>query len=149
MNLIERIRKLEQAVRKLMARSFISYSKGSWTPTYTGSTSPGVTTYTTQVGFYVQVGAIAIATGTIVWTAVTGTGNVRINLPLTPANVTNLNYSGALYSNAMTWANTGIQIFVAPNVALLRLFSPASNAGSTELAIEAAGEIRFTTVYFV
>lgn len=140
---------IRKELGQLRTLTRLIYKKGSWTPTYTGSATAGVTTYTVQTGFYAQIGCVAIVAGTLIWTAATGTGNVRINLPLTPANVANLNYGGGLYSNGVTWANTGINWFIAPNVALLRLFSPASNAGSTEIAIEAAGEIRFTAVYFV
>lgn len=120
----------------------------TWTPTYTGSTTAGTTTYTTQQGAYVRIGPLVVVTGTLIWTAATGTGNVRINLPFTPVNSSNQNYGGGIYTNGVTWANTSVEWFIAPNVALLRVFSPASNAASTELAIEAAGEFRFTVSYF-
>ena len=142
------IRKLRVQSHRIAAAPRPRYLENTWTPTYTGSVTAGVTTYTTQQGGWIRHGAVVTVTGTIVWTAATGTGNVRINLPFTPVNSANQNYGGGLYTNGVTWANTGIVWFIAPNVALLRLFSPASNAASTEVAIEAAGEVRFTCTYF-
>lgn len=140
LDILDRLERLEKV-------GIPQYIEGTWTPTYDGVT-PGTTTYTTQQGGYIRIGNIVVVTATIIWTAATGTGAVRIALPFTPVNSSNQNYGGGLYSNGVTWANTGINWFIAPNVALLRLFSPASNAASTELTVEAAGELRFTCVYF-
>lgn len=144
----ERLLAIEQELDRLRAEIEVPYYvEGTWTPTYDGAT-PGTTTYTTQQGGYIRIGNIVVVTATIIWTAATGTGGVRIPLPFTPVNSASQNYSAAVYTNGMTFAATGVQAFIAPNVALLRLFSPATNAASTELTVEAAGEIRFTAVYF-
>ena len=59
-------------------------ASGSWTPTLTGGTAAGSTTYTTQAGTYSLLGNILIATFNIVITGATGTGDARIgNLPFT------------------------------------------------------------------
>lgn len=57
---------------------------GTWTPTVTGQTTAGTTTYSTQTGNYVRVGNVVTLTCTIVYSAATGTGNLTIGgLPFT------------------------------------------------------------------
>lgn len=141
------LRNIEERLERLEKLDLSFYDEGTWTPTYNGAT-PGTTTYSLQQGGYIRINNIVVVTGTIVWTNATGSGAVRITLPFTPVNSSNQNYSAAVYTNGVTFAATGIQAFIAPNTALLRLFSPATNAGSTELTVEVAGEIRFTAVYF-
>lgn len=149
MNLFERITKLEQAVRRLMARSFISYAKGTYTPTYLGGTTAGVTTYTTQQGAWIRIGKQITVTGTIVWTAATGTGNAQISLPFAAANVANQNFAGSLRNVSVTFANGTPQLQLASAGTVMLMQSPLTNAASTPVAIEAAGNIIFTIVYFV
>ena len=50
----------------------------SWTPTLTGQSTAGTTTYTTQVGTYTRIGNLAICQFNIVITAATGTGTLQI-----------------------------------------------------------------------
>jgi hypothetical protein len=125
------------------------YDFGTYVPTYVGGTTAGVTTYTTQSGAWVRVGALMVATGTVVWTAATGTGNARISLPLASANVANQNYSGSLRTVNVTFANGTPQIIVVNNSAFFEMQSPLTNAASTTVAVEAAGNIVFTVNYFI
>ena len=65
-----------------------NYVEGTWTPTLTGSTVAGTTTYSTQSGQYTRIGNTVIARFNLVGTAATGTGNALLGgLPLTPNNV--------------------------------------------------------------
>ncbi len=65
----------------------------SYTPTLDGAVS-GSTTYTSQVGYWQQIGNMVTVEFTIVITAATGTGNMQISLPSTAKNVANLEYTG-------------------------------------------------------
>lgn len=121
----------------------------SYTPTYQGSTTGGSTTYTTQQGWYIRIGNIVLATGTLVWTAASGTGNVRILLPVTSKNTSGQRYIGAVYTESVTFANGSIQAVNFANNNTLRLFSPITNGAATELSIEAAGTIIFSILYQV
>lgn len=125
------------------------YATGTYTPTYEGSTIAGVTTYTTQQGAWVRIGSLVVVTGTIVWTAATGTGNAQISLPFTAANVANQNHSGSVRVVNVTFANGTPQIVLTPNTNFFILQSPLTNAASTVVAMEAAGNIVFTVAYFV
>jgi len=125
------------------------YDTGTYVPTYLGGTTPGVTTYTTQVGSWTRIGRAAIVQGAIVWTAATGTGNVNVSLPFTSANVTNQIFSGSLWLSGVTFANNTPMMILNPNAALFLMSSPLTNAAPTQVAIEAAGTIIFTVTYFV
>lgn len=145
---IERIVKLERAVAKLLARSFIYYAKGTYTPTYFGATTAGVTTYTTQQGEYTRIGRVVIAQAEIVWTNATGTGVIRLGgLPYTSA--TGMKFAFAQQISSVTFANGSVEGLLQGAQVVAQLFSPASNVATTELAIEVAGTIRYVVVYFV
>lgn len=145
--LLRRIAALEETLERLrkVDRPGLAVS---YTPTYYGSSSVGVTTYTTQVGAYISVGQYVHVVGFLVWTAATGTGNVRISLPLASANVSAQRSAAAVFTDGVTFAGSGVQGLLFPNSNELRLFSPASNAASTELSIETAGQLSFAVSYF-
>lgn len=143
MNIVERIVKLEKAVAKLMARSFILYDKGTYVPTYLGATAAGVTTYTTQDGFYTRIGRWVFFHGRVIWTAATGTGSAIVSLPFTAANVTGMRSIAAVYPTNVTFANGSIAAQIAPNTAFFVMNSPATNAAGTAVAVEAAGDLIF------
>jgi hypothetical protein len=67
--------------------------QGSWTPIIAGSTAAGVGTYTVQAGTYTRIGNLVFLSGTVTWTAHTGTGNMLIQtLPFTSRNLANYHY---------------------------------------------------------
>lgn len=142
---------IDRRLDQLEAASRVRYSKsaaGAYLPTYFGATTAGVTTYTTQTGDWSLIGRVAFVSGRVAWTAATGTGAARVGLPgnLVPA----ADSVGTVWTNLVTFANSGIQCIVQQSGGgVLRFFSPLTNAASTELAIEAAGEIRFAIWYFI
>lgn len=146
MNLIERIAKLEEQVGRLQARARIYYAKSSYTPTYTGGTTAGVTTYSLQQGQYFQIGKVVFVTGAVAWTNATGTGNARISLPF--AGASGINQTGSLRLVNVTFANSTPQIEFA-STAYFEMRSPLTNAGGTVVQMEVAGNIIFTIVYMV
>lgn len=124
-------------------------NSGSWTPTYLGDVTPGVTTYSVQVGTYTRMGKVILFTGYVAWTAATGTGGAILSLPFTAENVTNQRFAPALRINAVTFANAGIEGLILPNTAYVSLWTPASNVTTTQVAVEAAGDISYTGFFFV
>lgn len=140
-------RKIEQILRRLdelEAQSKINYAKGTFVPTYFGGTTAGVTTYTTQEGYYRRMGSVIDVWGKLVWTAATGTGVVRLGgLPFTAL------VDAAFYVRTVnvTFANGSIQGILQAGNAVAQLFSPATNAAGTELAIEAAGSLWYQIRY--
>lgn len=128
---------------------FPQQDQNTYTPTYLGGTTPGTTTYSVQQGAWTRIGNLITVTGTVVWTAATGTGNARISLPFASANVANQNYGGGLRNVNVTFANSTPQILIVSNSSFFELLSPLTNAASTTVAIEAAGNVVFSVWYFV
>ncbi len=125
------------------------YDVGTFTPAYSGLTTAGVTTYTTQQGRWVRIGAAVFFTASIVWTAATGTGLAQFSLPFTTINTANQNYAIMVRTEAVTFANGSVQGLVLPNSAVMFLSSPITNGASTLSNVEAAGNIVYTGTIFV
>lgn len=125
------------------------YATSTYTPTYFGGTTPGTTTYSVggQVGGYARIGNLVTAWGTLVWINATGTGNARISLPFTASASANNNVAAYVRTVAVTFANGSVQAQVAAGTNYIEMLSPATNAASTTLAVEAAGNIIFTVAY--
>lgn len=120
----------------------------TFTPTYFGSTSAGVTTYSLQTGNKLRSTSLVVITGEVTWTAVTGTGNARVGMPgdMAPS----ADSVGVLYLNGVTFAASAPSAIIQQaGGGQLRLFSYTTNAAPTEVAIEAAGDIRFAIAYFI
>jgi hypothetical protein len=70
----------------------------SFTPTCVGATTAGSTTYTTQVGRYIQIGALVVYTFSIEGTwGSTASGNVTISLPVSATSTSSLTQLGTGY----------------------------------------------------
>jgi hypothetical protein len=127
------------------------YATGTWTPTYVGGTTAGVTTYTAngQSGHYTRIGNVIVARGYVNWTAATGTGQARISLPFTAAAGTFRYTAVAVWNFGVTFAAGTPQGLLFPSTAYVTLWSPATNAASTQVNVEAAGEIAFQATYHI
>jgi hypothetical protein len=126
------------------ANTLDDYEEGTFTPTITGSTAAGTGTYTSQVGRYTKIGNRVYFTAYIVWTAHTGTGNMRVGaLPFT-SNSTSLNYNAVSVWNqniALTAANL-IQAYVEVNSTIVVLTQyPTGGGTSTAVPMDTAANI--------
>lgn len=80
-----------------------TYLEGStYTPTLVGATTAGTTTYTTQAGFYTQIGKMIFVDATVVISNSTGTGNMQMSLPFASRNTANHNVEGQASFISMT-----------------------------------------------
>lgn len=135
---------------------FVAYGSGvetgTFTPTYFGSATAGVTTYTIQVGAYTRIGDRVDFAMHVAWTAVTGTGNATMGgLPFTSRSTSNLYTALSIWWYAITYAaGNGVTAYLGSNTTEFTLWTaPASNAAAAALAIEAAGEIIIAGTYFI
>lgn len=144
--IVRQLEDIQRRLDQLEARSVMSYGKGTYSPTYLGSVTPGATTYTLQSGAWVRIGSLAVIHGAVVWTAATGTGNAQISLPFTIL-ASNPRASGSVRVNGVTFANSAPQVEVDTGLSLFTLQSPLTNAAPTTVAIEAAGNIVFTVAF--
>ena len=147
MEVLRRLDAIERYLDRLRARDNGAGNPLTYTPTYDGAVS-GSTTNTVQQGSYVVLGKKVICTGTIAWTAASGTGAARISLPFTAANTSNQNFGGTAWLSGGTFANGTPLVLISPNTAYFSLFSPLTNAANTTVAVEAAGTIVWTVVFF-
>lgn len=122
---------------------------GGFTPLYTGGTTPGVTTYVTQWGAWVRVGTMVVATATIDWSGATGTGDAQFSLPFASVNTTSQYYAIPVRTNLVTFANSAPVGQLLNNASVFILTSPATNANSSVVQVEAAGFIIYTATYFI
>ena len=97
----------------------IYISSTSFTPTLTGSTTAGVTTYNSQVGYYSRVGNFVFVTGTIDISAATGTGGALIGgFPIAISNTSGYRVSGpvTISASGWTWSPSTNSIFGVSNI---------------------------------
>lgn len=120
--------------------------EGSYTPTYYGATTAGVTTYTLQSGYYQRVGNAVFFSAFVTWTAATGTGEARIGLPFTPRVYW---CAAAVRTGGVTFAGASPQAVIIPATDGAALEYPVTNAASVRINVEAAGEIIISGVYFI
>lgn len=140
--LARRVGQAEVIERPAVSGQSTLVETGTYTPTYQGGTTGGVTTYTIQEGYWTRVGNIVTVQGTLVWTAATGTGDARISLPFTSAQ----RGTGALRVISVTFAAGTPQIVLGAD-AYFTMISPATNAAGTTVQMEAAGNIVFQVTY--
>jgi len=124
----------------------IGYQTDVYTPTYLGGTTPGATTYTTQDGYWVRIGALVFFNGRVTWTAASGTGAAQISLPFTAAIAPSgtFRWSGSLWTNNVTIGAFSPQMLITQNTAYFNMWTPANDAGSAVINVEAAGDIVFS-----
>lgn len=128
------------------------YATGTWSPTMAGGTTAGTTTYPAsgRIGHYTQKGREITATGVVEWTNATGTGNMRLSLPFTSASGTRRYYAASLYTDGITiGTNYTPYGIVFAGVDYLELYTPVNNGSPTAIAVEAAGLVVYTVIYFI
>lgn len=104
----------------------------SWIPTVRGGTTVGVGTYTTQSGYWYQIGNLVHVQFYVVWTAHTGTGPLTIGILPMPCS-SNTNYRPVC---AITYGN-----IVLLTGLLTGLINPAISTTAIQLQVSLTGAI--------
>lgn len=91
---------------------------GPWTPTLTGASVAGTTTYSVQQGYYTRIGNLVTVQGIITISAATGTGDAVLGgLPFIIKNQTNGNTTGSLQLvGSAGWTFPAGTTYLVPNV---------------------------------
>lgn len=133
--------------------SFTQYlDQGSWTPVITGSTVAGVGTYTTQTGFYTRIGNLVFLSGTVTWTAHTGTGNMTLTgLPFTSRNVPGYHYDliAILSSIVLPAGVVEINAEIGANTTTVVLEATRNNNTNLPVGIDTSGTADLTGFYLI
>jgi hypothetical protein len=127
------------------------YEEGTFLPIVQGSTTAGVGVYSTQDGRYTKVGRLVTAEIYIVWTAHTGTGDLRIGgLPFT-ANASF--YSAAtigLASNIALSASNTISAINQINATYINIVqSPVGGGAFSNVPMDVAATMILSITYSV
>jgi len=133
------------------ANALDDYEEGTFTPTIVGASTAGTGTYSTQVGRYTKVGRQVHCTGTLIWTAHDGTGNMRIEgLPFPSLNVSEL-FNAAVFayvSNLTMPADSILMGEMANNTTRINLRSVVTGGGTpSTLNMDSTGNIYFSITY--
>lgn len=100
----------------------------AYTPTLTGSTTAGTTTYSQQVGHYTQIGKRVFLDVLIQYTAMTGTGNMQVSLPIAARSTTLEYFLGHVQTqNITTPTYTVIALATATTAPLVAQIAPGAS----------------------
>jgi hypothetical protein len=118
---------------------------GAFTPAIIGSTTAGVTTYTTRTGWFWRVGEMVHYVIEATWSGQTGTGNLRVSsMPFAAA-------AGEPFSAVWVFANnltaTGQATFAPAAGQTYGDMGVINNGAYNTLAIDTAASIRITGSY--
>jgi hypothetical protein len=136
------------------ANTLDDYEEGTFTPTVTGGTTAGTTTYTTQRGFYTKIGRSVNISFNVVYTAATGTGDLNIGgLPFTASALgNNAEYTGTVMTGNLNLPNTGwATIYIYGNTGTsAQMYSSTDDAVLTVVSISnESASIWASITYFV
>lgn len=141
------IKGLAKRVKQLEKIQLPLYEDTTYTPTYLGGTTPGTTTYTAQVGYYIRQGKMVTVWGIVAWNAATGTGNARISLPFSVKTLTGFGVPVTLRFNGVTYSGDSYQGLANTGLAYFEIAGITSNIGPTVTAVEASGSVAYNLVY--
>lgn len=120
-------------------------SATTFTPVLEGMTSAGAGTYTTQVGHYQKVGKVVTGVINLVWSAHTGTGNLKITgLPV--ASRAGLTQKIPGLPNGISTATDHIYMKISSGATEGSLHY-INAAAETAVAMDTAGELHFNFSY--
>jgi hypothetical protein len=123
------------------------FVSGTFTPTYYGSTTAGVTTYTFQRGTYRTDGSVFWFSARMIWTGATGTGNAVVGgLPISSRVATESTFSVMPLNH--TFTGSGMVGYMYASANAIQFISPISG-GTANVAIDTAGEILISGFYFI
>lgn len=122
---------------------------GTFTPTLLGSSTAGVTTYTTQLGRYTKNGDVVNIDIFLVWTGLTGTGNLALcGLPFAPSTT----YTTAMnvhYSNLVVGAGKQLTADTDLSSSCINLLaSDVAGGAAATVAVDTAGTLVVSGMYF-
>lgn len=127
-------------------------SVGTWSPTFTGSSTGGTQTYSVQFGNYVKTGTNVVATFELRLSAISATGNLLLtNLPFTSLNANSGSSTPgscmvSFFQGFTLSAGTAqIGLMVRPNATTADIYSSGSATGFVSQAISGVASNAYLT----
>jgi hypothetical protein len=122
------------------ANTLDDYEEGTFTPTAFGATAAGTTTYASQTGSYTKVGDTVHVDIYISWSAMTGTGDLRIGgLPFTSSSASNYYATGTIVPLlGFTWPSGKTQLnpLIAASETSMAIYGSATDSNSARAATD-------------
>ena len=117
------------------------------TPVIEGSSGAGVGTYTTQTFTFQQIGNVITFQLNIIWTATTGTGNLRVGgLPEFPTGLNAVTFSEFIVAGI---GATEVVLGAIDSSRKLKLFKAVPGSAASFVPIQATGTIQCSGTYFI
>ena len=136
------------------ANKLDDYEEGSWTPVCVGSTTAGTVTMNGSYtrGRYTKIGNTVYIHCVVVWSSLTGTGNLRITgLPFTSRNIgssNNVNASHTSYNNLTVPSDSTAYARIFNNSSEIGIASQTTGTSNiANLTVDATGELYFNITY--
>jgi hypothetical protein len=132
------------------ANALDDYEEGTFTPTVTGVSTAGTTTYTSQFGFYTKIGRQVFVVVDVAYTAATGTGGMKIQMPFASANSGGTSGVGSIMTNNLNWtAGTYLTTYVPSNSSDLVIYGSTDDGALTQQNMtNEAANLWFSISYF-
>jgi hypothetical protein len=148
-------RKIENDLAELRAGEGVYYAKNSYAPNFSGVTTPGTITYTSQMGYYIVIEKICTVWGMIMVNAISAapTGNLIVTLPFASAGTYYYSVALGAYSY-LTLTAYCIQLCgrITPGDAYFRFVQTFSGAAAAFLdgsAIASSATLSFSCSYLL
>lgn len=122
------------------------YEEGTWTPVLFGATSAGTGTYSAQVGTFTKIGNVVHFDIYLVWSAHTGTGQMKITLPYTSG--AGVEYVCNVFPASLTFSNQLAGVILSGDDDI-SLFTFASNAARSALNMDTSATLSISGTYRV
>lgn len=154
-NLIDLMAYLQQTLPDMLEalNNMAPVTRGEWSPAMFGGTTAGTTEHSAAgtVGRYRLIDDVCWFTGRCSWSTSTATGELRISLPFTAANIASLPYSVTLSPPFVTWPAGGSvpHGLILPNTNYMAMRSPVSNADNLVVAVDTNAVVVFTGWYLM
>ena len=132
------------------ANTLDDYEEGTWTPTATGASSAGTTTYAAQAGFYTKIGRLVTVQISLSYSAMTGTGDMVIGgLPFTSGGGASQYSVGSTMTSGLNWTTgTMLTSFIGSGFTTFKIFGSSDNgAGGYQQCVNETAEIYITMTY--
>ena len=129
------------------------YEEGQFTPSVMGSTSAGTGTYSTRWGSYTKIGRQVTVQLYVVWSAHTGTGNLKIGgLPFTAITATSNGYAccsiGYLNNIALSANNVATGYVLNSSTEIDMTQYPIGGGAAAVIPMDTAGGVMLSVTYF-
>lgn len=129
-----------------------AYEEGTFAPTIAGTTTAGTGTYTANYGIYHRVGRMVWVQMRIIWTALTGTGNLRVrSLPFTISTTNDPPVFTVHHSNIALTANNTMNdaIGTINTTDIVLKQAPVGGGASADIAVDTAGTVIVSGFYVI